>query len=141
MMHGYAHAGRGRQAALEALLEVGIPLERELDGLRDDVSAIGAPALVLRVLVDRLDELGGKAEAYVFELDSGTRLDATSGHLVSFPRSAVASASSGGEGASDVPRAVRAEHTPVCACVAWMGGSAASRRQADGDFRVETGGG
>ena len=140
MMHGYAHAGRGRQAALEALLEVGIPLERELDGLRDDVSAIGAPAQVLRVLVDRLDELGGKPEAYVFELDSGTRLDATSGHLVSFPRSAVASASSGGEGASDVPRAVRAEHTRMCLCgVDW--GPATSRRQADGAFRVETGGG
>ena len=32
-----AHAGRRGAAALEALPEVGVPLERGLDGLRDDV--------------------------------------------------------------------------------------------------------
>src|SRR5206468_6333872 len=76
--------GRHRYSASsyrgQGLLEVPILGHGDLDRLRHDVCPVGAAAEVLRVVVNRSDELDGKTEGHGLELDRGLRLNATFGH-------------------------------------------------------------
>src|SRR5437773_4907020 len=73
---GYSPSGSRGQG----LLEVPILGHGDLDRLRHDVCPIGAAAEVLRIVVDRSDELDRKTEGHGRELDRRLRLNATSGH-------------------------------------------------------------
>src|SRR5439155_23085963 len=75
---GIGHSACGSRG--QRLLEVPILGHGDLDRLCHDVCPIGAAAEVLRVVVDRSDELDRKTEGHGRELDRRLRLNATSGH-------------------------------------------------------------
>src|SRR5438093_2940173 len=74
---GIGHSACGSRG--QRLLEVPILGHGDLDRLRHDVCPIGAAAEVLRIVVDRSDELDRKTEGHGRELDRRLRLNA-SGH-------------------------------------------------------------